>query len=235
MSTHQSSSLTLLIKYLKRRRTCWSILPGYLVFKNYFMIDLLKVWSSSEGESERAQEGDDDDTRKNNILDWLQSEKEEGREGCETSVIQKHWKSKCILFYLYLCLPILCVSCHIYWNKCDFIWTSWLKLSLGIDNKKSIFMMTFLASVTLDCSLLNTLDAEKIEEEFSHGSRLSRVDLLETLIEHLITRAVSLGVGSNIQDPIPWLEWLHLKRNDKRSFFKKKITEIIPVITNSDT
>lgn len=43
-----------------------------------------------EGESETAQDGDDDDTRKNNILDWLQSEKEEGREGCETSVIQKH-------------------------------------------------------------------------------------------------------------------------------------------------
>ena len=63
--------------------------------------------------------------------------------------------------------------------------------------------MTFLASVTLDSPLLNTLDAEKIEEEFSHGSRLSRVDLLETVIEHLITRAVSLGVGSNIQDSIP--------------------------------
>ena len=63
--------------------------------------------------------------------------------------------------------------------------------------------MTFLASVTLDSPLLNTLDAKKIEEEFSHGSRLSRVDLLETMIEHLITRAVSLGVGSNIQDPIP--------------------------------
>ena len=63
--------------------------------------------------------------------------------------------------------------------------------------------MTFLASVTLDCPLLNTLDAKKIKEEFSHGSRLSRVDLLETVIEHLITRAVSLGVGSNIQDPIP--------------------------------
>ena len=59
--------------------------------------------------------------------------------------------------------------------------------------------------------LLYTLDPEHIEKYVTHGVCLGTVNCLQTIVEHLITVAVRLGVGSKVEKVVPCLEWLHLQ------------------------